>query len=136
MTPELEAIRRAATGLLERRAALPAYEVPEALGLLEQMKAALLASGSGSGDRVDPAAVEAPPEADQWLTAAEVASMLRRTRAWVYRQARRWPFAKKLGRKTLLISKPHLERWVQRQVVAPDRLPQHDRGSGNPAGTA
>lgn len=50
---------------------------------------------------------------DSWLTPDEVATRLKRTRAWVYRQARRWPFAKRPSRKTLLISESGLARWME-----------------------
>jgi hypothetical protein len=51
---------------------------------------------------------------DGWLTPAEVALRLRRTRAWVYKRAKSWPFVTRPSRKTLLISERGLDRWLER----------------------
>ena len=81
-------------------AALPLESIPEALGLLRTIELALLTR------QIQPAitAMASPDRLEVWLTAQEVAQQLKRTRAWVYRQARRWPFAKRPSRKTLLSS--------------------------------
>ena len=49
---------------------------------------------------------------DQLLTAEQVAARLGASEAWVYRQARRWPFARKLGRRCLRFSETGLDRWL------------------------
>ena len=90
---------------------IPAQDIPEVLGVLRSVEVRLMAR------QLYPAAapVAIPsPVADVWLTADEVALKLKRTRVWVYRQARRWTFAKRPTRKTLLISERGLATWLQR----------------------
>lgn len=62
----------------------------------------------------DPAGSPRDPANEGWLTADEVAIQLRRTRAWVYRQAKSWGFVTRPSRKTLLISRRGLNRWLER----------------------
>ncbi len=96
-----------------RVAALPSEAAVEVLGLLRVLEIAVLTRelrGSGT-PRPEPVAAIA----DTWLTADEVALRLKRTRAWVYRQARRWPFARRLTRRTLLISERGLTAWMSRR---------------------
>jgi excisionase family DNA binding protein len=58
---------------------------------------------------------EAPPEAvDRLLTVEEVAERLGATPKYVYRQAGRWPFRRKLGGRTLRFSERGLARWLER----------------------
>ncbi len=91
---------------------LPAESLPHLLGLLRSIELAvwaraLTAGPSSSGQ------VEEKSTPDVWLTADEAATRLKRTRTWVYRQARHWKFAKRPSRKTLLISERGLTRWLE-----------------------
>ena len=53
-----------------------------------------------------------PPVADRLLTAAEVAERLGLSLVAVYRQAKRWPFTRRLGRRMLRFSEAGLARWL------------------------
>jgi hypothetical protein len=87
-------------------------ENAEILGLLRSIEIALIARQIQSSIRLTEASHAAPAN-DSWLTADEAAARLKRTRAWVYRQARRWSFAKRPSKKTLLISQDGLARWME-----------------------
>lgn len=50
--------------------------------------------------------------ADRLLTAEDVAEQLGCSVAWVYRQALRWPFARKLSHKVLRFSEAGLLEWL------------------------
>lgn len=54
----------------------------------------------------------ADPASDRLLTAEEVADRFRSTVRWVYRQAGKWPFTRRLGRKKLLFSEAGLNRYL------------------------
>lgn len=49
---------------------------------------------------------------DEYLTPPEAARLLRVSEAWVYRQAAKWSFAVKLGRKVVRIQRAGLARWM------------------------
>jgi len=51
-----------------------------------------------------------PP--DRLLNAEQVATRMHVSEAWVYRQARRWPFTRKLGRRAVRFSEAGLVRWL------------------------
>lgn len=59
-----------------------------------------------------------PPALDRMLTAGEVAERLHCSKQHVYREARRWPFTRKLARRVLRFSETGLERWLARQRAA------------------
>jgi hypothetical protein len=99
-------------------AELPLGAIPRALGSLRSLEVALLArqfGGAGSPQPDSQPASTALSNDDRWLTPSEAAVILRHDRRWVYRQARRWSFAKRPTRKTLLISERGLRNWMQRQ---------------------
>lgn len=54
-------------------------------------------------------------ESDKLLTPAEAANLLGVTPRWLYRHARRLPFTRRLGRKTLRFSAVGLRRWQEQQ---------------------
>lgn len=63
---------------------------------------------------------DGPAELDRMLTADEVAGLLNRSRAWVYRQSKHWPFTRRLTRRTLRFSEAGLQRFLtQRRAFAP-----------------
>jgi hypothetical protein len=64
-------------------------------------------SGKVSSDRESGSAVT-----DRWLTPDEAAEITRQSRAAIYRLARRWPFAKRVSRKRLLVSQAGLNKWL------------------------
>jgi hypothetical protein len=52
---------------------------------------------------------------DRWLRTREAAAMLRRTPSWIYRNADRLPFVKRLGPKSpLLCSEQGIQRYLHR----------------------
>jgi predicted DNA-binding transcriptional regulator AlpA len=60
-------------------------------------------------------ALAAPPpagSADDLLTVAEAATLLRVSPRWLYRHARTLPFARKLSRKVLRFSRAGVARWL------------------------
>jgi hypothetical protein len=54
---------------------------------------------------------------DQWLKPAEAAVILRKTPRWIYRNARRLPFVKKMSGRSLLCSKSGLQKWLAARKV-------------------
>lgn len=110
MSPLLEMLRAA------RAETVPPDEVHEVLGLLMRLQAALLQPGGAVAGGREGAHTPVPtsaPERDVWLTADEVAARLHRSRAWVYRIARRWSFVRRPTRKTLLISERGLDHYMR-----------------------
>ena len=86
-------------------------ECAEILGLVRSIEISLIARQIHHS--LCGPATTAPEPDDAWLTPDEVAKRLRHSRAWVYRQARRWPFARRPSRKVLLISEHGLTRWLE-----------------------
>ena len=116
LTPELtiQATLTDLRRLLDSPAELSSLAATEILGLLRAIELILLAR------QIQCLMTSSQPTIgldrdDRWLTPDEVAARLQRTRAWVYRQARHWPFAKRPSRKTLLISERGLTRWLERR---------------------
>jgi hypothetical protein len=58
-----------------------------------------------------PARELAPDVDDQMLTVDEAAAILRRKPQWIYRNAARLPFVKRISPKSLLCSKNGISRW-------------------------
>lgn len=60
---------------------------------------------------------QAPAEngEDRMLTPDEAASILRRSKRWIYRHADRLPFIKRLSPKSVLCSEAGIKRWLERQ---------------------
>jgi predicted DNA-binding transcriptional regulator AlpA len=85
--------------------ALPAGSVrEEALAVLEAAKA--------------PSGATVPAETpDRLLRAEEVAERLGLDVGTIYKQAKRWPFTRKLGRRCLRFSEQGLARWLDRQKL-------------------
>lgn len=94
--------------------ALDAVELLGGMLAVARVAAVELARGSArTSARSDSGAGQ--EAADRLLTAAEVAALLRCTREQVYRQAKRWPFAQKLGHRTLRVPEKALRAWLARQ---------------------
>jgi hypothetical protein len=51
-------------------------------------------------------------ENDKMLTADEAAALLRKQRRWIYRNADRLPFVRRVSRKSLLCSESGLQQWL------------------------
>jgi predicted DNA-binding transcriptional regulator AlpA len=58
-----------------------------------------------------------PPQNEQMLMAKEAAKILACSEDWLYRNAKKLPFARKLGPKNLRFSKSGLEKWLASRQV-------------------
>lgn len=56
--------------------------------------------------------VDLIPTEDRWLNAQQVAAILGRSVAWVYRQAKHWPFTRRVTNRTLRFSERGLARFM------------------------
>jgi hypothetical protein len=85
-------------------------------GILTANRPSLAPSALSKDASIESSPTSSPrdPANERWLTAVEVAAQVRRTRAWVYRQAKSWSFVTRPSRKTLLISEHGLNRWLER----------------------
>ena len=73
------------------------------------LAAQLAAIDAGAGG----SAKESLPESDdEMLRIDEAAAMLRRRPQWIYRNAGRLPFVKRISRKSLLCSKNGISKWL------------------------
>jgi excisionase family DNA binding protein len=95
--------------------ALPAL-IAELAALQARAAARLLvdAPSTATGCLPDRRPADEPREvgADEYLTTAEAAALLRVSRRWLYRRAGRLPFARKLSRRELRFSRQGLERYM------------------------
>jgi len=58
-----------------------------------------------------------PVEADEMLTVAEAAKVLRKTARWIWRRKKTLPFVRQINRRSMLVSKRELMKWIARQGV-------------------
>jgi len=72
------------------------------------LSAALILSAPGGSEQ--PAA--ATHSDDRMLTPDEAATLLRKKRQWIYRNAHTLPFVKRVSRKSLLCSEAGIKRWL------------------------
>jgi predicted DNA-binding transcriptional regulator AlpA len=68
--------------------------------------------------RRQPLQVGATSDNDRLLSVDEAAEILKVTPQWLYRHARRLPFARRLSRKALRFSEAGLRRWAASRRVA------------------
>ena len=102
---------RGLVGELPRVALLTPEQALAALEELAVLRAALLERAKGAS----PVRAEVNSEqsaTDRLLTAQEVAVAFGCSVAWVYRQAPRWPFTRKLSHKVLRFSEAGLREWL------------------------
>jgi len=59
-----------------------------------------------------PSSAPATQDEGPMLTPDEAATVLRRPRRWIYRNAKRLPFVRRISRKTLLCSELGIRRWL------------------------
>jgi predicted DNA-binding transcriptional regulator AlpA len=95
--PEIAALLRALADRVEQ------LDVAQVLGELEVLRVRLWAAATRSN------APQSPSE--RLLTAAEVSSSTRLSIAWLYRNANKLPFARRIGRKVLFAEKG-LTKWL------------------------
>ena len=106
--PSLEDIARDPRCLAAlERTSLSALLVRTAV--VQSALAAQLASVEARGS-VSSAAT--PDDDDEMLRVDEAADMLRKKPQWIYRNAPRLPFVKRISRKSLLCSKNGISRWL------------------------
>jgi predicted DNA-binding transcriptional regulator AlpA len=77
---------------------------------LASLQAAVAARLRATADGVPP--LSADTDSDRLLSAADVAGRLGRSIDWVYRQAKHWPFTRRLTRRTVRFSEAGLLRWL------------------------
>ncbi len=92
-------VAAASSDLAQRQLELTALQ----LALQDRLRV-VSASGAASGP---------PAQRDRLLTAEELADRLRTTVRYVYRNASKWPFTRRLGRKKLLFSEAGLTRYLE-----------------------
>jgi excisionase family DNA binding protein len=104
MSTELHDLLQA---VLRDRTKLDALQPEQALSLVSSLREVL-----GLDRPVVAASVSEIPENGDLLTVVEAAALLRVTRRWLYRHAKKLPFTRRLSRKALRFSRDGLERWV------------------------
>lgn len=98
---------------------LSAAEAAALLIELASLQAAVAARLSAT-PAVSPASIS-DSNSDRLLTAEEVAERLQRSIDWVYRQAKHWPFTRRLTRRTVRFSEAGLQRFLgQRRAFTPE----------------
>jgi hypothetical protein len=95
----------------DRITELPAEAIPFVLARLTALQSQLTTQLLLTTGR--PA--EAPQAAEEWIDIAEASQVIHKSTKWFYRHARTLPFVRRLGPKSLLVSKPAMMRWLERQ---------------------
>jgi excisionase family DNA binding protein len=100
---------RAIDALRAEAEELPAQEIPQLLGALEELKTRLwlrLVAANGQG--------ASPQPADSLLDAKQAAERLRTSQDYLYRHAARLPFTVRIGRR-LRFSAQGLDRYIRQR---------------------
>lgn len=99
-----------------RAEALPRAELPELLGQIEQLRAALWTRLQA------PLEPEGRPTSDierksgdRLLSVEELAERLGVDHRWIYRRVDTFPFTRRLSERTLRFSEQGFERWLKRR---------------------
>ncbi len=103
-----------ALDVLDQAAA--AFALPEVADLIGRLVSIEERARLRLRQAADPGAVLTAP--DDNLSAADAARRLGMSRDWLYRNARRLPFAGRIGRR-VVFSARGLERWNQQRLVRP-----------------
>jgi hypothetical protein len=82
--------------------------IPRVLGLLRAIEVTLLAKLTKDSLKIAPS--QGPPQEDRRLTVEEASRLLGVTPRWLYRNAGRLPYARRLSRKALRFSELGLRR--------------------------
>jgi predicted DNA-binding transcriptional regulator AlpA len=91
---------------------MPLPAVPSLLAEIARLQASLVARLERAPiETAEPVPVQAL-ESERLLAPPEAAALLGVTVSWLYRHARRLPFARRLSRKALRFSEPGLRRWL------------------------
>jgi predicted DNA-binding transcriptional regulator AlpA len=85
----------------------------EAAGLLVELSALSAMLAVRARDERSATARRRAPDPEELLTPEEVAQRLQKSLRWVYRSAGRWPFTRRLGRKTLRFSRAGFEAYLR-----------------------
>ena len=86
---------------------LPPAQLPEVVGALETAKARAWARLTAP-----PTAASAPADSDATVDVDEAARLLGMSPSWVYRHARRLPFARRVGGRALRFSTSGIRRYL------------------------
>jgi hypothetical protein len=90
-------------------ASIPSAEIPAAIAILAALSGALAARMLAAPM---PAPAGANDESDTMLTTEEAAQLLRRSPKWIYRNAKRLSFVKRLSARSMVHSKRGIERYL------------------------
>jgi hypothetical protein len=91
---------------IESATSVPAEQIPVLLARLAALQGALAA-------RLLTTSIPAAAPAPEWaLTADDVARRLGRSRRWVFRNAKRLPFVRRVSRKVIVADEAALKRWI------------------------
>lgn len=80
-------------------------------------QSALTAALITGGPEAAPQPVKLAPSEDRMLTPKEAAQLLRRSPRWIYRNAARLPFAKRVSPKTILCSEAGIKQWLTARLL-------------------
>jgi hypothetical protein len=114
MTGEMKGERSLDTILAEPGSvnALSRKQIEELLAQTAAVQCALTSRlVTAGGDSIENARATSS-EPDVMLTVVEVAARLRREPRWIYRQAAKLPFVRRISRRSILCSQQGLERWL------------------------
>ena len=95
----------------ERAAQVPLEEIPAILGTLKVLETILCNRFRDAAPRSS--VRQGHPQTGRLLSAREAATMLDVTPRWLYRRARRLPFAKRLSPKVLRFSEDGIRRYLE-----------------------
>jgi predicted DNA-binding transcriptional regulator AlpA len=86
---------------------LPADQLPEVIGALETAKSRMWMRLAAQ-----PAGAHSTTDADETVDVDQAARLLGMSRSWVYRHARRLPFAHRVGHRALRFSTGGIRRYL------------------------
>jgi excisionase family DNA binding protein len=99
--------------LAQERACVAQLSRDEAASALFELGALNAALAARAADAVPQQGTEAQPDHERLLTPAQAAERLGVTRRWLYRNAKRLPFTRKLTPRTLRFHEAGLEKYIR-----------------------
>jgi excisionase family DNA binding protein len=100
------------TGLERALDLVPIKEMPELLSQIERLKALIWLRLM----RIPASSIREPSPPDWLLEVSEAAKCLGVSKDYLYRHAKQWPFAVRVGPGQLRFSERGLERWIKSRV--------------------
>lgn len=112
MIPDLDAIRADLASLAMASRDIPAELVPGLVAELARAQAALLLVCASGASTAAARPEQRGPDEDWMLDVDETATLLGVSRRWVYRNAKRLPFARPISPKILRFSRNGAVKWL------------------------